>query len=336
MPYYIKGFLLNRLLIFLAALFIPVYFTLLIVSSDIQALSFTLMPNIYLNMFFNFIITPIILSSPWLILIHIFKNRLSNMFSVWSERVSIVPLRYLLFYGINAVAVAGFFILPFISPALSIFTTIVLGWQLVAGREGLWVHGRRVLITVSAVIFSLILFLPVLVSFFFYQAYLPLSLWILNTWQGLVGLIYAFSIWVVNSLTIGSVVWFVYNWIARRRLSDAFSGSGWGIRGFELALFILFAYLWIPQLGNMPYIIDYVNIASLILMGFLIIVKLKLGVAGSNLTLLGVLVAAGFLVVDLLYRFNIIILTGSLGFTSIIFISSFIYAFLKSSDEASI
>ncbi len=332
-PYYIKGFLLNRILIFLAALLTPAYFITLLFLSNTQAISFTLIPNIYLNIFFNFIVTPIILSSPWLILLYNFKNRLANMFSVWAEKISIVPLRYLLFYGLNTLAVAGFFILPYISPILSVFTAIVVSWQLIAGREELWVKDRKIIVAVSVMIFSALLFLPVLISYFFYQSYLPLSVWILETWQSAVGYIYAFSIWVVNSLTIGSTVWFTYNLIAKRKISDAFTESNIWIRILELVLIIIFAYFWIPQLGNMSYVIDYINIVSLFLMAVLIILKLRYKVTGGSFSLVGVIVAGGFIAVDLLYRFNFIILTGSLVFTSIIFLSSFIYAFAKSSDE---
>ncbi|WEU40054.1 MAG: hypothetical protein OdinLCB4_006175 [Candidatus Odinarchaeum yellowstonii] len=333
MPYYIKGFLLNRLLIFLAAVFTPIYFTILLLLSDTQMLSLMVIPNIYLNIFFNFMIAPIILSSPWLILIYNFRNRLANMFSVWAEKIAVVPLRYLLFYGINALAVTGFFILPLISPALSVFTALAVSWQLIAGREKLWLKSRSILVTVSIIVFSALLFLPVLVSYFFYQAYLPLSAWLLETWQSAVGFIYAFSIWIVNSLTIGSTVWFIYNLVVSRKVTDAFTGSNSWIRVLEVSLFIIFAYLWIPQLGNMSYVIDYINVISLLLMAVLIILKLKFKVIGGNFSFFGVIVAAGFLTVDLLYRFNIIILTGSLVFTSIIFFTSFIYAFTKSSDE---
>ncbi len=333
MPYYIKGFLLSRLLVFISALLIPVYFIILIFLSNTQALSYTLIPNIYLTVFFNFIVTPIILSSPWWILLYTFRNRLANMISIWAERISIVPLRYLIFYGVNTVIVAGFFILPFISPALSAFTAVAVSWQLIASREELWVKDRKILVAVSAVIFAAFLFLPVLVSYFFYQSYLPLSAWILEVWQRAVGFIYAFSIWVVNSLTIGSTVWFIYNLVVNKKLSDAFVGSNNWIKVLEILLFIIFAYLWIPQLGNMGYVIDYINIISLFLMAVLIILKLKFNVVEGNFSLFGVIVAAGFITVDLLYRFNIIILTGSLVFTSIIFIASFIYAFAKSSDE---
>lgn len=333
MPVYFKGVLASRLIVLILSIVIPIYFSLLLVFSDIYTLSLIIFPNLYFNLIFNFIVTPIILSSPWIVLIYIFRNRLANTFTLWVDKTSIVPLRWLIFYGINTAIIAAFFIFPFISPGLSIFSAIILAWQFIASREGLWIRGRRFLILFSLPVFIAVLALPVIIFLLFYPAYVPLSLWVFTNWQNFVGVFYAFSIWVVNAITIGSSIWVFYNIALRRRIRDVFSESNWIIRGIEILLFILFAYLWIPQLGNMQNVIGYINLVSLGLMAILILIKLKAGAAGGNYSLLGVVVSGGFLVIDLLYRFDIIILTGAFAFTSIIFIASFTYAFLRSDDE---
>jgi len=333
---YFRGYLLNRLLILIIAILIPVYFYTLIYFSGIRVVPLTTIENIVINNLFNFVIIPLTLASPWLILIYVFRNRLANTLTFWADKNSAVPLRYLIFYGINAAIMSMYFIFPIISPALSIFTAIVLAWHIISSRDSLWLRGRGVLIAVSTVVFIIVLAIPVLVAVLFYPAYIQLSEWLFVNWQSLSPILYSFSIWVVNAITIGTAIWVFYYMLRGRNMKDVFLDIPMSVRILELVLFSIFAYLWIPQLGNMAYIIDYINWVSLGLLGILILLKLKLGIAGNNMTLVGIIVAGGFIVVDLLYKFSILMLTLTFALTTFIFIVSFIYAFAKSSDELEI
>jgi hypothetical protein len=323
----------NRIIILIIALLIPVYFYFLIYFSGIQIVPLTTIENIFLNQLFNFIIIPVILASPWLIFIYIFRNRLANTLTYWADKNSIVPLRWLIFYGINTAIMSVFFIFPIVSPLLSIFSAIVLAWNIMADRESFWNRGRNFLIISSIIVFALILALPTFVAISFYPSYIHLSVWILENWQSLASILYSFSIWIVNSITIGTAIWIFYNLILRRNIKDKFDEANWPIRVLQVLLFILFAYLWIPQLGNMAWLIDYINMISLGLLAILILIKLKLGIAARDMTLIGIIVAGGFLIVDLLYRFSLLALTAAFAFTTFIFIISLIYAFINSSDE---
>ncbi|MHA1836146.1 MAG: hypothetical protein ACTSYQ_04395 [Candidatus Odinarchaeia archaeon] len=336
MPTYIRGFMLNRLLILILAFLTPVYFYLLVYFSGLNIASSSIIQNELLNTFFNYGVVPFIFSSPWLIFIYIFRNRLANTFSNWAERSSVVPLRWLIFYGVNTLIIACFFILPYITPILSIFGGIVLGWNIISKNEFLWSHSRKIIIFVSFFLFALLLSIPIMISILFYPSVIVLSSWILNNWIQLSNLFYAFSIWVVNSITLGTSFWLIYCIVTRKSIVDMFSEVNITTRIIEIILFLIFAFLWLPQLGNMPQVIDFVNIISLGITCILVIIKLKYGLSGSNFSVLGIIIAGSFLVIDLLYRFNLLILTIAFVLTAVIFIISFLYVFLKSSDELEI
>ncbi|MFX1598764.1 MAG: hypothetical protein ACFFC5_06840 [Promethearchaeota archaeon] len=276
---------------------------------------------------------PIVFTSPWLLFIYIYRNRLANTFEIWREKTTIVPLRWIIFYGINTSFVALFFLLPFASPPLGVFMSAVAAWRVVLASDFAWNRSRKSLVGYTIFVLAIVSAVPILLLILFYPAYLPIWNWITIAWSDSINLLYAFSIWIVNSITIGSFVWFLGNLLRRQPISEALEVTGWKVRVFDSFLFCTFAFLWLPQLGNMQFLFDYINPASLGIMGIVILLRLKWGEVGRGATALGILVGATFLFIEIFYRFNLMAMTVSIVVAALMFFLTFVYCFAQASEE---
>ena len=332
MATYWRGIEISRLLVFLTAVFLPIYFVIMMFFGP-RIVPPQFLGSELLSVIFEYAIMPIVFTSPWLIFIFIYRNRLANTFEVWREKTTIVPLRWIIFYGLNTSFVALFFLLPFASPPLGVFMGIVAAWRVVLASDFAWNRSRRFLAAYAIMIIAIISAVPILLLILFYPAYLPIWNWITIVWNDSINYLYAFSIWIVNSITIGSFIWFLGNLIRRQPVSEALEISGWKVRIFDLVLFGTFAYLWLPQLGNMQFLFDYINPASLGIMGVVILLRLKWGEVGKGATALGILVGATFLVIEIFYRFNLMAMTIAIIASAILFFLTFLYCFAQASEE---
>lgn len=332
MATYWRGIEISRFLVFITAVFLPIYFVILMLFSP-RIVPSQFLGSEFLSLLFEYVIMPIVFTSPWLLFIFIYRNRLANTFGVWREKTTIVPLRWIIFYGINTSFVALFFLLPFASPPLGVLMSAVAAWRVVLASDFAWNRSRRVLAGYTIIILAITSAIPILLLILFYPAYLPVWNWITIVWNDSITLLYAFSIWIVNSITIGSFIWFLGNLLRRQKISEALEVTGWKVRVLDLVLFCTFAFLWLPQLGNMQFLFDYINPASLGIMAIVILLRLKWGEVGKGATALGILVGATFLVIEIFYRFNLMAMTAAIVGSAILFFLTFIYCFAQASEE---
>ncbi|MHA2322869.1 MAG: hypothetical protein ACXACG_14600 [Candidatus Thorarchaeota archaeon] len=106
----------TRVAVVLLAIIGPIYFFLLMFFIP----EMTPFGDTMLDWLFHYIAVPIVFSAPWLGLIYYQRFRLANTVYIMDDTISSVPLRWRVFYGINAAFVLMLFVLPMTTPLLAI------------------------------------------------------------------------------------------------------------------------------------------------------------------------------------------------------------------------
>ncbi|MHA2352179.1 MAG: hypothetical protein ACXABX_03580, partial [Candidatus Thorarchaeota archaeon] len=195
----------TRLAVVILAVIGPIYFFLLMIFIP-QMQPFG---DPFLDLLFHNLGVPIVFSAPWLGLIYYQRYRLANTVYIMDDTISSVPLRWRVFYGINAAFVLMLFVLPMTTPILA----IILGLY-VAGtvfyRIGVGKFGGGKPGAALAVLGALALcLLPTFVMLEFLPSYIDVWQIILATWETFWWkVVYGFAQCLVNSLSFGAPIYF--------------------------------------------------------------------------------------------------------------------------------
>ena len=342
LSFYPTGSPFSRLLVFLSAILTPIYFIILISRSPIE-LSF-------LEAFFKYFAMPLTFSFPWLLFIYINRNTLAATFDEIKSATSILPLRWKIFYGINAIFILLFFVLPFISPPLAVFTAIILAVRVTRKSKFILERSEKTPFLISFILAIAFASIPSYFLLLFLPAYSIMFSWILDAWWDSLFLIYDLSIWIVNSLAIGSLIWLIYTGAAEYETRI----YGWKktqvpvnlIRLIQFLFFLFLAFIGLPlprhplfkeiyEKYSLPIftsaeqVLSAINILCLIIVCFVILTSLIRGLKKVEYRgpFIGYLFAAGFLIIDIFWRFNKHLITFSIILASIMFFLIFIYCF---------
>ncbi len=299
-------------------------------------------------------IMPVVFAFPWVLFIFIFQERTTKAFSNLSEKTTIIPFRWRLFYGFNTLIIVSFFLFPFISPPLAVFAALVLAWRIVYHSEFIWNKGSGARLLYTALLFCLIAALPVYLLFFWFTYFLSsIGPLVFSTWIVLVDPIYFVSCCLVNALAIGSLLHLSYGTLdARGKVRTEKGGIVWVIWFIEAIIAgLLFVFLnrWFDPFGFKLYLIDplaiggtlglifYINMACLAIVVITYITKFCAGIEGERkLSLFGILFLFPFALVELFRNFDIFLLKEILIVgSSLIFVIAYVISFFAASDEAS-
>lgn len=341
----IGGVLAVRLLVVICAVALPIYFAFLfavspykmykypfqiyplLVNNPIyqfvtQVLQFIL-PFSFVDGLMNYVVAPILFSLPWLLFIVINRTRLANTFSKMNSSTTVIPLRYRIFYGFTSLIVILFFVLPTISPILSIFAGIILAGRIVTMSDWVWKAGRNTRIIYGALIALMVCPLPIYAAYIFYsgQIFVLLANWIWSIWTNVMIMVYSIAMCIVDSLAIGSIIWLVFAG------AGEFEAQTYGskmtevpyklIAIFQIAVFLVLAYFTLPYIyfpglsssgyitwgGNPELLFRYINYICLGIFGVVTLIMLIRGSQkrlGFNPSLVGFILAGAFIGVDYL------------------------------------
>jgi hypothetical protein len=336
----------TRVAVVLLAVIGPVYFFLLMFFIP----QMTPFGNALLDGLFHFVAVPIVFSAPWLGLIYYQRYRLANTVHIMDGTISSVPLRWRVFYGINAAFVLMLFVLPMTTPPLA----IVLGLY-VAGtvfyRIGIGKFGGGKPGAALAVLGALALcILPTFVMFEFLPNYIVVWEYILATWESFwLQVVYGFAQCLVNALSFGAPIYFIY--FGAQEYDKGLYGEVYtktptgGIRLLEFILFIVFLILYLPPiptpLGVVPFLnqsilfTSIINWISLSIVGIMYIVKFALKVKNdttiggvSNLFVVGL-----FLVVELFFKTNLLLITAIIWLAFLVYAGLTALSYLRASSR---
>lgn len=266
------------------------------------------------------------------------------------DTISSVPLRWRVFYGINAAFVLMLFVLPMTTPPLA----IILGLY-VAGtvffRIGLGKFGGGKPGAALAVLGALALcILPTFVMLEFLPNYIVVWEYILATWETFwLQVVYGFAQCLVNSLSFGAPIYFIY--FGAQEYDRGLYGEVYtktptgGIRLLEFVLFVVFLVLYLPPiptpLGTIPFMnqsilfTNYINWISLSIVAFMYIVKFALKVkndttigGASNIFVIGL-----FLVVELFFKTNLLLITAIIWLAFLVYAGLTAVSYLRASSR---
>jgi len=346
LSFYPTGSPSSRLIVFLSAILTPIYFIVLISYSPIELK--------FLEAFFKHLAMPLVFSFPWLLFIYINRNTLAATLDEIKSATSIIPLRWKIFYGINALFILLFFVLPLVSPPLAVFTAIVLAVRITRKSKFTLEKSEKTPFLLSFILSIIFAIIPAYFLLLFLPAYSTVFFWTLNIWWNNVFLLYDLSLWIVNSLAIGSLIWLIYTGAAEYEERI----YGWKktqapVNLIRLVQFLFFLFLAFIGLPKYPWIqkiyenyslpifdgakqfLSTINIICLIIVCFVILISLIRGLKKIEYrgSFIGYLFAAGFLIIDVFWRFNKHLITLSIISASIMFFLIFIYCFTSVKRE---
>jgi hypothetical protein len=296
----------------------------------------------------RYLIMPAVFAFPWALLTFIFRERTVNAWNSMKAKTGIIPLRWRMFYGFNTLIVLSFFLFPFFSPPLAVFGAFVLAWRMVYQNEFISLKSAGVRTAYGLFLFVVLAAVPVFLLVFWFQNYFGYVLGqVLSTWFAWFDTIYFVSICIVDSLAVGALLHLSYGTLdATGKVSAEKFRIVWAIRFVEAVfggiLLVFLGPLDPLHLGLGSYdplglgfpLIMYINWACLGLVVLVYIVKLCVGLRGqANLSLLGVLLAAAFLLVQLLQTFNLFLKSVLIVGSSLLFVIAFLISFFASPDE---
>lgn len=326
-----------NLILVIIAILMPIYATLLTI---ILPFRLTTTGNMILDLFVNEALLPIIITLPWWYIIYEGRYRLVNAMRTTWNSTSMIPLRWRLFYGINAFVVLIAFVIPFISLPIAIIAGILLAGKIKQYISRIGIHGG--VRTIAAIFIEiLLLVIPAAYLFYFYNAYYPVWQTIETVWNTIwVDIVYGIVQCVVNALSFGSVVYFIYYGAAEYERNmigiEITKPPKTIIKIIETILFFVFIYLWIDQLptpfgiiymGNMRYLFQtIINPISLGIVGIVFILKIISGKSptSSRKSALGIILVGAFLAVEIFNRFNILMINTIIFLSFAIFAGAFI------------
>ncbi|MFX1563336.1 MAG: hypothetical protein ACFFDP_08520 [Promethearchaeota archaeon] len=332
----------------LSALFLPIIIAVGLTVYFVVLFNLTLLPGV-LPMVIRSFAMPLIFTFPWVLFFAIFRERTVNAWNAMKVKTSIIPLRWRMLYGFNTIIVISFFILPFISPPLAVFAALVLAWRIVYHSDFIWQKGPTTRILYGGLLFAIIAALPCYLLIIWFQYYLSyIAAVILATWIEWFDVFYFVSICIVDALAIGALLHLSYGTLDPKGNVRMEKGTIiWTIRSIEFIfagfLLLLVSPYWTPlgfgighldPLGLNVGLITYINWACLALICMVYFVKICVGIRGdTSISLLGVLLAAAFLLVELFQTFNIVLKGVLVVSSSLFFVIGFLISFFTSPDE---
>ncbi|MCY3411490.1 MAG: hypothetical protein INQ03_07665 [Candidatus Heimdallarchaeota archaeon] len=252
--------MLNRLIVLLQIVAIPIYFIYFTIKWHEDILLFfdillsrqewlrPVLPEWMVVFLANFGI-PIFFSFPWLLVSILRATRIADAYSLMGRALGKVRIDQKIFYGLNAAFTLIFFVLPFGSPLITLIGIFVAMRMMM----------RKLLIgkisKLSWIIPSLILsFYPGLIVFAFYTNYLDLIAKILVAWSHYISTIFGIGLCLAISISLGNLLLFFFEGRAKYNKYEAIP------EGFVLVMKAVFmAVLCLLYFNGGQEFVNYVN-----------------------------------------------------------------------------
>jgi hypothetical protein len=199
----VKGVVFTRLIVLLSIILVPISIFIIFSVVDFN-LWYSNDP--VLKFWIIKFISPLVFSISWLFFLILFANRLANAMDSFDEKIDVVPSRLKFFYGINALYLLIIFVLPLVTPLISILSFASFAWRLTTFKKESWEEDSKVsFITKLAMVLASII--PIFCTITIIPEYLDLPLFLWNTiWVPNLDLLFTISYSLFTSLAIGSLI----------------------------------------------------------------------------------------------------------------------------------
>ncbi|MHA2016181.1 MAG: hypothetical protein ACTSUH_10615 [Candidatus Thorarchaeota archaeon] len=316
--------LMTRVVVVTMALAVPVYFFALMFLLPFQITPFG---DPFLDWLFNYLLVPSVFSTTWVALIYLNRYRLANTVHLMRETTTSVPLRWRVFYGLNAAFVMVFFVLPVATAPVAVIGGLALAgtvfYRTAVGKLGL----GRLAAAATVIVAVALCILPAYIMLAFIPRYLEIWNAMLSSWSSFwFGVVYGVAQCLVNALSLGAPIHFLYygaQQYERGVYGDILTEiPTTRIRLAEGLLFLVFLILYLPPIPtplgemwwfmNMPWLFTtYINWISLAVVVIMLIIRRVLGVKDKS-TMGGaanIAIVAMFLLVEIFFKTNLLVVT---------------------------
>jgi len=250
----------------------------------------------------------------------------------------LIPLKWRIFYGFNALIISLFFVIPFTTPIVALIAAIFLAGRIVArvrypeqgAGAGPWIG-----FTILALLFAIapIYFVIKLIPLYTLITGIIIELWFSN-----ITIIALIAMWIANALAIGSLLEF----IAVLRIHHQIDTFGYKLSEvpkrliivLEILIFISLTTIYLTYPSESSMFFFYVNIGSLGIVSIIFLIGLITGIKTkeNRKTLTGLFVAAVFVGIYVFQNINPNAITVVMITAFIIFLIVFLYSFSQAEN----
>lgn len=293
-------------------------------------------------LFFRIFISPYMFIAVWEILIILFANRIADSFDGMKHIVSLISVRYNLYFGITAAIFVFMFVFPLFSP---IVTSLVFGsliWRLFTARLD-WSKREK---TPSWVLLPVILVMlvPLAAAVYFYIIFIPQAI---TFWEGpyignVVPILQALAKVTATAITLGSLIYLAEFGTSEYELVLGYDEqrprSVGYVRALEVFFFVVFLYVYVANFNVVlfGFVVSAFNIIQYTVIGINILIILgnlrnrnKIAGAGRSIV--------SYFLIIILFLFSVV---GNytaesiiLIFSSLIYIIAFVIIFARTDTD---
>ncbi|MHA2089632.1 MAG: hypothetical protein ACW98K_02135 [Candidatus Kariarchaeaceae archaeon] len=330
-----EDLMVNRLLVLLQIIAIPLYFTFFSILWHDELKDFfedkwlqKTLPDWLIWFEINLAI-PIFFSLPWVLISLLRATKIADAYTLMGRALGKVRIDQKLFYGLNAAFTLIFLLLPVGGPLITVIGVFILfrigTRKVVIGRIS------KLFWLIPALIISII---PGLIAIAFYANYSELLDRIFDIWQDYIDRIFYIGLCLAVAISIGNFLYFLYE--RRKKFVRMELDPYRLIYVLKLVFFgfFLFVYFELESDQSNPKIINGINLAAGILVAIEFILRrvndIPSDSSGANLMVfafifinLGTRFIKEYIPIDT-FRAFLIILSGSIFF--VLFLLSYRYA----------
>jgi hypothetical protein len=197
-------------------------------------------------------ITPICFSVCWLYIILVYKKDIADVLDLMDQTGSVIPTRMKFFFSMNAVLMLALFIIPFLSPIVTILTFASLIWKASTSNRDLE-YGESIGVF-SKIIIIILSIIPILAGVFVFPGLLTMAATFWNEyWVANLDTINKFNMALATSFTIGDTYMLFailkggpseYQYLeTEKELSSPYTFGKRVVQLLALALMIYLAYI---------------------------------------------------------------------------------------------
>ena len=328
----IKGIIVSRLIVLVSIILVPIAIFMIYNLVDFNLWYSN---DLVLKLVVIKLLCPFIFSVSWLFFLLLFINRFANTLDDFDRTISVVPSRLKFFYGINAIYILLIFILPIITPIISILIFASMAWRLTTFRKKRWEEDTKVSKT-TWIMMGIAAIIPIFCSASVLPEFFVLADFLWNDlWLPLLPYLFSISYSLFTALAIGSFILLLLNagiseyeqfWVDSSK-KERF----WNIKILEILLFGFFLFLDIGQYSviDLFYIIGFILIIITSIVNFF---KGKSKIKSFKSHLIGYLIAAVFIGSNVLFstgELSEFLRVWSLLISAILYIIVFFYTFFQ-------
>jgi len=236
----IKSIVLSRLIVLIVIIIIPILTFYIFTQNNFFQMN--LIPENFRN--FVIIISPWLFTFSWLFILILFANRFAKSIDTMDEQIKVIPTRYKLFYGLNAILLLATYAFPLLTPLMCVLAFASLGYRLGIINVD-WDNVEKIpaIAIILAIIFAII---PTGISIAVIPDLLSFSKYVWdNYWIPIIPILYRISLALSTSLTYGSFIIFYRTGVAEYENINITYNSKKNINTNDIKLFQIFFFIFL-------------------------------------------------------------------------------------------